>query len=435
MYHRKKLRRPQIYGIAGRKRHGKDTFARAVESAAALLPKASPFYTTHFADPLKNMACDIFGLTHEQMYADELKEAPLEKPIVMDLYLATMRTVTGLLEIQPAGLVAHTPRQVAQFFGTDYVRRIQDDYWIQHTINGLRPNLKGAAQRVLIPDTRFPNEAAALRAAGGRIIKIIRIDAPTSADEHPSEKMVDAIEPDLLLGVRTGDLTLVDRAAKLIAMNKFDRALSLDYRKIKPALEAYAGGASADSAARMMGHKSPHTLYFLVAYYGLSLSRRPQKQRVSHEVRNGLEHKWCSRCKEWKPLAAFNSCFNAWDKLNGQCRECAKKSNEHYELSWEGVYKRYSREAPLRGKTWALTIADLHTLWSQQSGLCAYTGQPLTFIRNDPNRVSIDRIDSTQGYTLNNVVLCGSRMNKMKNNMTLSEFISACRAVIEWRAK
>ena len=53
---------------------------------------------------------------------------------------------------------------------------------------------------------------------------------------------MDLIDPDLLLGIRTGDLRLVERAAKLVAMNRFDSACVFDYRRVEPALRNTQAG-------------------------------------------------------------------------------------------------------------------------------------------------------------------------------------------------
>ena len=433
MYQRIGDRRPELYGIMGRKRHGKDTFAKAVVAAAQAMHKPSACEITHFADPLKAMAQTLFGLTWEQLHDDNLKESVLPVPIVLDLYVNAMRAVTGLPNIEAAALVASTPRQVAQFFGTEYVRRAQDDYWIHRTIDNLRTGTSRARRRVLIPDTRFPNEVTAIRAAGGKIITVVRIDALPSTDGHSSESLIDTIEPDLLLGVRTGDLALVERAAKLIAWNKFDRAKSLDYRIVKPALEAYAGGASAEDAAAILGHRSASTMYFLAGYYGMSTRARPSRQRVAHELRDNKEHKWCSKCSTWKPLREFNVCFNAWDKLSGWCRGCAAVGNQAYDYSLRGMYERVRRGAGQRRKRWSLTFDDFEAMWTRQNGRCAYTGQGMTLVPKDPNKVSIDRVNSADDYTPQNVVLCTARVNLMKREMTVDEFVTVCAAVAAWQ--
>lgn len=307
MYVKKQFRQPEIYGITGRKGHGKDTFAtqvvKANEEMVRARSKVTPkqtFYLTHFAETLKTMSGRIFGLTREQMYDPLLKEVPFLLPVDMDLFVPQMRDETGLANIQPAGKIACSPREIMQFLGTDYVRKTQDDYWVQRTMV-----LASNQRRVLIPDTRFPNEANAVRANGGRVIKIVRLGVADSGDAHASETEIDKIDPDLLLLVKTGDLSIVQRVAALIAQGKFKAAMKYDWRNAEKAMRAYASGTSLEAAARLLGAdaKDPYVLKNLLEYYDkpkrgrqkdpfraqtINASHRPTRQRSSREPPNPL---------------------------------------------------------------------------------------------------------------------------------------------------
>lgn len=74
----------------------------------------------------------------------------------------------------------------------------------------------------------------------------------------------------------------------------------------------------------------------------------------------------------------------------------------------------------------ALDIDYLLLLLDKQQGRCALTGELLTFQRGHGNirsNASIDRIDSSQGYSVENVQLVCRVANIMKNDMTLEEFL------------
>ena len=281
MVHRKEsTKEPEFYGIMGPKGHGKDRFAKMVSSFGV-------FTTNHFAAKLKSLAGIIFGLTEGQMHDPAQKEVSFSVPIEMDIFLGAMRRETSL-SIQPAGMVAHSPREVLQFFGTEYVRRAQDDYWISSLINSV------TSRRVLVPDTRFPNEAEAIRKAGGKIIKIIRLDLPASGDSHASETESGLIEPDLLLGTLTNEFSVPMKVAALIAKGKFSAALRYDYRRAQKAISAYVGGTSAEDSAKLLGsnHKDPQCLYNILAYYGIP-RRKHTGKREAHHLLDGVRHKKC----------------------------------------------------------------------------------------------------------------------------------------------
>ena len=66
-----------------------------------------------------------------------------------------------------------TPRWVLQYFGTEVMRgQMYDAIWVDSCIG----RYKG--QNTVISDTRFPNEAKAIRAHGGKIIRIKRGQDP-----------------------------------------------------------------------------------------------------------------------------------------------------------------------------------------------------------------------------------------------------------------
>jgi hypothetical protein len=208
----------ELYAISGYKKHGKDTLAKFIQE------KDPEFYITHFADKLKKISGKVFGLTDEQFNDQDLKELSFEKPIVMDLFLNALIDETGL-NLQKQDKIAKNPREILQYTGTEYIRKVQDNYWIQCVIDEIEGRSK-----VLIPDTRFPNEANAIRSIGGLIIKVFRIDMPPSIDGHSSETKIAEIEQDLLIGARTGYFNILKEVAGLIAQNRFKDALKFDYR-------------------------------------------------------------------------------------------------------------------------------------------------------------------------------------------------------------
>jgi hypothetical protein len=57
--------------------------------------------------------------------------------------------------------------------------------------------LAGDALRAVIPDVRFPHEAAMIHELGGIIVRVRRPELLLEAvDEHPSEKLVDTLPAD-----------------------------------------------------------------------------------------------------------------------------------------------------------------------------------------------------------------------------------------------
>lgn len=90
-----------------------------------------------------------------------------------------------------------------------------------------------------------------------------------------------------------------------------------------------------------------------------------------------------------------------------------------------------------------LTLDDIKDLWERQGGICPYTGRALI---NAPStgasqitcpltsyRASLDRIDSSKGYTVDNVQFVAYAVNIAKHALSSDEFIDFCKAVANYR--
>lgn len=141
-----------LIGISGKKRAGKDT-------AAKFLVQDHGFKSFAFADPLKEAAKIVFGWNDEHVYGD-MKE-------VKDQYWG------------------FSPRWALQHMGTEAMRKnVGDDVWIKATMRKAMPMIE-KGENVVITDIRFPNEAQAIRDAGGQIWKVER--PGVKEDDHASE--------------------------------------------------------------------------------------------------------------------------------------------------------------------------------------------------------------------------------------------------------
>ena len=76
-----------------------------------------------------------------------------------------------------------------------------------------------------------------------------------------------------------------------------------------------------------------------------------------------------------------------------------------------------------------IAVKDLHDVWQQQEGLCAYTKLPLSSEAHQLNTVSLDRIDSDKDYTADNIQLVCIPINTMKSDLTEDQFIHLCQLV------
>jgi len=62
---------------------------------------------------------------------------------------------------------------------------------------------------------------------------------------------------------------------------------------------------------------------------------------------------------------------------------------------------------------------------------CALTQRKFVFEPKHPDNFSVDRIDSSKGYTKDNVWLVTTWANRAKSDLTLDEFIKSCKLIAE----
>lgn len=179
-----------IIAICGHKFSGKSTVAR-------LLHNATGYEVVSFADKLKDITCVLSGCTREQLEDYDFKETQL----VPDY-------------LRPYCLNAEKPtfRAFLQHFGSEVMRGVNDSIWIDCT-------LSNCGKDAIISDCRFPNEAKAVKARGGIVIKVVRPDVKAS-DSHQSETLIDEIEADYTLWNDTTLENLVLNVDSLVRLLK-----------------------------------------------------------------------------------------------------------------------------------------------------------------------------------------------------------------------
>ena len=110
--------------------------------------------------------------------------------------------------------------------------------------------------------------------------------------------------------------------------------------------------------------------------------------------------------------------------------------------SWRGVgdlsltyFANLRRSASRRGILFNVEIAGLWGLFERQQARCALSGFPITLstITSQPGTASLDRKDSSRGYTVDNVQWVHKDVNAMKMDMSETTFTDWCRRVATHR--
>lgn len=143
-----------IIGICGFIGSGKDTIAD-------YLVNLHHFRRESFANSLKDAVAHVFGWDRT-LLEGRTKQAREWREQQDDWWTNRLGVVV-------------TPRWVLQQWGTEVCRGgFHDDIWIASLENKLR----NSSDDVVITDCRFPNEIRAIRAAGGKVIRVVRGPEP-----------------------------------------------------------------------------------------------------------------------------------------------------------------------------------------------------------------------------------------------------------------
>jgi len=180
----------RIIGLIGAKGAGKSLTYN-------MLSAITPTHEIMLAAPLKEVCSDVLMADVGIFAKLETKEAPIaggphtltEADIyyILRKFDITNETAIHIAIAKHAGTVLYTPRQVAQYVGTDILRDID------HTIH-IRAAMPHILYGVLniVTDIRFADEYEAFRAAapGFKLYYIQRTDAERAAagDMHVSEQ-------------------------------------------------------------------------------------------------------------------------------------------------------------------------------------------------------------------------------------------------------
>ena len=150
--------------------------------------------------------------------------------------------------------------------------------------------------------------------------------------------------------------------------------------------------------------------------------------------------KVCFRCKEEKSYDLYFRHHQTSDGYHSWCKSCCRlgnnKSRDKLNSTIEGratVFLRNARNsAKKRNQEFSLEVSDIVDFWNEQAGICAYSGREMTLTAGQLNTVSIERIDSTIGYTKNNTILVCQAINRMKSDFTFEDFYELCRDVADF---
>ncbi len=138
-------------------------------------------------------------------------------------------------------------------------------------------------------------------------------------------------------------------------------------------------------------------------------------------------HSYCKKCISIKMKKAYRQdLIKSRQRVKEQYykhKEAKCRRARAYFKTKNGKYGQYYRNAKNRNLEFRLTKKEFLSFWEKD---CYYCGKQV-------QGVGIDRLDNKKGYTLKNCVVCCFVCNKMKMEMTPTEFVKKCNQITKKR--
>lgn len=150
--------------------------------------------------------------------------------------------------------------------------------------------------------------------------------------------------------------------------------------------------------------------------------------------KTGYRKRWTCQCKCGKTVVVLEQ--NLRRGLSQSCG-CLSKDIQFTGLEEiSGTYwSRLKHDASKRKLEFKITLEEVWHLFLKQERKCALSGVDIKFADNTQQywskgtSASLDRIDSSKGYTLNNVQWVHKDINRMKQNFPEERFFELCQTV------
>lgn len=181
------------------------------------------------------------------------------------------------------------------------------------------------------------------------------------------------------------------------------------------------------------------------------LHLKASNSRQRHRLLSGdpsIQYFKCVRCGRDLPdscfLPVFNNAHRGVVYLHPICTKCHKQMRSvhaKHELYTPSLHRKAQivcnsakASCKTRGIVWGLSVDDVLGMYLSQGGKCALSGARMTYEAHDGldknwTAISIDRINSSRNYTIDNVQLVCVAVNIMKNEMPQGDFVTWCAKV------
>lgn len=187
---------PTLIGLTGANGTGKDTVAAML--AAELRKYGKAPVVIAFADALYEEVSAAFNISVQALRERSTKETPMDALSMANCNDPCFTATLTDDELPTATwmLLPRSPRQILQWWGTEYRRKQQADYWVQRLLAHAQELRVAGTSHIIITDVRFADEAEAIRHQGAQIWRVHRPNLLPTTTGHVSEVTGEEFAPE-----------------------------------------------------------------------------------------------------------------------------------------------------------------------------------------------------------------------------------------------
>ena len=161
-------------------------------------------------------------------------------------------------------------------------------------------------------------------------------------------------------------------------------------------------------------------------------------------------HKGITRCK-WKCDCGNEKVISLWNVIyqtdhSVKSCGCLRKRYNNQHPNWNGcgeisgnIWNRIKQNAQGRNIPFTITPEEIWNIFIKQNRKCALTGVDLHFNKNrcreENTNASLDRIDSTKGYSADNVQWVHKDVNNIKWDFSEKELLEWVEKIYDYKIK